>query len=438
MKINKWTLGLAAVGLVSLSSVAQAEEQMVPLMTAVSSTVISGYVDVSAVWNPGTGNANPAPVSFNSGKQDGFNLNVVNLTLEKPLDEGEWSAGYKVELLFGPDAVGYNPSANATTTRAGTPGTPGSPASLNNYGLDGVPGGGDDVFNPAVAATPGTPDTTSATLSDFGIKQAYVALRAPVGNGLDLKLGVFDTIIGYESFASHRNPNYTRSYGYTIEPTQHTGVLASYQFSDIVGVSAGVANTLSPGINTRARRSSGADQESDKTYMGSITLTAPESMGVLSGSALYAGIVNGFAGDTSRDQTSYYLGATIATPVAGLRLGAAYDHASNLGLSDDEATAVAIYASFQATEKLSLHARGEVARGDIVAGGGGSGEILALTGTIQYDLWQNVISRLEVRWDHSDEAIFGGTSSGLRSAANPSGADEKNAVQVAANLIYVF
>ena len=111
MKINKWTMGLAGLGLVSLASVAQAEETSVPLMTALSSTVISGYVDVSAVWNPGTGNANPAPVSFNAGKQDGFNLNVVGLTLEKPLDEGTWSAGYKAELLFGPDAVTYNPTA---------------------------------------------------------------------------------------------------------------------------------------------------------------------------------------------------------------------------------------------------------------------------------------------------------------------------------------
>jgi hypothetical protein len=416
MKINKWTAGLAAIGLVSLASVARAEETTTPLMTALSSTVISGYVDVSAVWNPGTGNANPAPVSFNAGKQDGFNLNVVGLTLEKPLDESSWSAGYKVELLFGPDAVGYNPSANASHTR----------------GLF------DETGTPVDEDGDGIQDTvTEGSSSDFSIKQAYVALRAPVGNGLDLKVGVFDTIVGYESFTSFRNPNYTRSYGYTIEPTQHTGILASYQICEAVGVSAGVANTLSAGINNRALRSSGADQEADKTYMGSITLTAPESMGALAGSALYAGIVNGFAGDTSRDQTSYYLGATVATPVAGLRLGASYDHASNLGSTDDDATALAVYASFQATEKLSLHARGEIARGDIVAGG--SSDIMALTGTIQYDLWQNVISRLEVRWDHSDDPIFGGTSSGRRDdIENPNGADEKNAVMVALNLIYVF
>ncbi|MEO5804832.1 MAG: outer membrane beta-barrel protein [Verrucomicrobiota bacterium] len=407
MKINKWTAGLAAVGLVSLASVAQAEETTTPLLTALSSTVISGYVDTSAVWNPGTGNANPAPYSFNAGKQDGFNLNVVGLTLEKPLDEGSWSAGYKVELLYGPDAVGYNTSANAvnTTTTAGTP-------TSVDPGLDGIAGTADDIINPATSAT----TTTSPVLSDFGIKQAYVALRAPVGNGLDFKLGVFDTPIGYESFTGYRNPNYTRSYGYTLEPTEHTGLLASYQISEMFAVSAGVANTLSAGINARSPRA-----ESHKTYMGSITITAPESAGALAGSALYAGIVDGFNGNPGDDQTSYYAGATIATPVAGLRLGAAYDHVTDGPTG--YAAAASVYASFQATEKMSLHARAEYAKIN-------HDKIGALTGTIQYDLWQNVISRLEVRWDHSQNGAFGGTV--------PGSPTKKNEIMVAANLIYKF
>ena len=58
-KVNKWTLGLAAVGLVSIPAVVQAEEKPNQLLTALSSTTISGYVDTSAHWTPGTGNANP-------------------------------------------------------------------------------------------------------------------------------------------------------------------------------------------------------------------------------------------------------------------------------------------------------------------------------------------------------------------------------------------
>ena len=46
---------------------------------------------------------------------------------------------------------------------------------------------------------------------DFALKQAYVALRAPVGNGIDVKVGVLDTIVGYEVFESPSNPNFSRS-----------------------------------------------------------------------------------------------------------------------------------------------------------------------------------------------------------------------------------
>ena len=423
-KVNKWTLGLAAVGLVSIPAVVQAEEKPNQLLTALSSTTISGYVNTSAHWVPGTGNANPPAYAFNlPSKQDGFNVNVVNIVLEKPLDEGTWSAGYKADLIFGPDAVGWNSSANSLT------------------GLD----------------------------SEVALKQAYVALRAPIGNGLDLKLGTWDTIIGYEVFNSGSNPNYTRSWGYTLEPTQHTGLLGSYQINKVVGVSAGIANTWSAGINVRSPRS-----ESDKSYMGAVTLTAPDSWGFAAGSTLAAGIVDGFAGLAGNDVTSYYIGGTLATPIKQLKLGASYDyvraHDNDFGPTG-YAQAAALYASVQATEKLSFHFRGEWA--DLTDGyatggkfnngagavGGLPAEVISLTGTIQYDLWANVLSRLEVRWDRAiaGHGPFGGSASGQHTPGSPigggggegttggggfipgnSGANEKNAVLVAANIIYKF
>jgi hypothetical protein len=390
MKYNKWTLGLAAVGAVSLASVTQAEESNA-VQTMLSSTTLSGYVNTSMHWNPGTGNDGVPAFAFNNpSKSDGFNLNVVNLTLEKPLDvQEQWAAGYKIDLIAGPDAVGWNPS----------------------------PGVNDD--------------DTDEDQPDFALKQAYVALRAPIGNGLDLKVGSFDTIIGYEVFHGGNNPNYTRSWGYTIEPTQHTGVLASYQVNDIVGFSAGIANTWNSGINARN------GIESSKTYMASVTLTAPEDAGVLAGSTLYAGIVNGLPGGDSSDRiTSYYTGGTLATPVEGLNVGMALDHVTRGDSGEanrDHATAAAVYASFAATEKLTLHTRGEWAKirndGALFAGGtlGVPHEVIALTGTAQYDLWANVISRFEVRWDTSISGprVFGD-------------GDLKNAVLVAANVIYQF
>ena len=61
-----------------------------------------------------------------------------------------------------------------------------------------------------------------------------------------------------------------------------------------------------------------------------------------------------------------------------------------------------------------------------------SGEVLALTETVQYDLWKNVISRLELRWDHSLSGtdVFGGDTAGEPTA--------RNAWLLAANVIYRF
>jgi hypothetical protein len=299
-------------------------------------------------------------------------------------------------------------------------------------------------------------------------------------------MGVFDSIIGYESVEAGNNPNFTRSYGHSIEPQTETGLLASYRFCDMFSASVGVADTTGPAINDRAFAplsnnimvlgQTGPQEsyaESYKTYMGSIALTAPDSMGFLSGSTLYAGIVNGFLdngrlgstltvsptpnthpANSTSVQTSYYVGATVATPVTGLRMGASFDYIDVANVSCNDYS-VAGYLSYQATEKLSFHARAELFRDKIDNGNGGqellfgapngtanspviqSGEtgahVMSLTGTVQYDLWKNVISRLELRWDHSlaGNALFGQPDAfGV--------ATSQNAIMLAANVIYKF
>jgi len=410
MKFNKWTVALAALGVVSLASAAKAEEQASPVMTALAATTISGYVDTSAQWNIGTGNANLPPYKFGGiDKADGFNLDVIQLRIDKPLDEQDWAAGYRADLWFGPDAN-----------------------------------------------TLGTQSSLSTGASDFAVRQAYVALRVPVGTGLDFKMGVFDSIVGYESVEAGNNPNFTRSYGHSIEPQTHTGLLASYRFCDCFSAAFGIADTVGPSINERANP---PKAESFKAYMGSVALTAPDSWGFLSGSTLYGGIVNGYNGKDSGaldddgnpvaygTQTSYYVGVTMATPVTGLRLGAALDVLKVYAV-EGETWSLGGYASYQATEKLSLHARVEylddntpLLFGDYLADpedptsgepGTNPRKILSTTGTVQYDLWKNVISRLELRWDHSlsGRNAFGGTVAGQP--------DQKNAWMLAANVIYKF
>jgi hypothetical protein len=380
-------------------------------VTALTATTISGYVDTSAVWNPGTGNNNPAPYAFNtSGKHDGFNVDSLDVRLEKALGEGQWASGYVLEFMGGPDGA--------------------------------------------------------AALGEFSpLRQVYVDLRAPVGNGLDFKLGEWDNLLGYESTDSYKDPNWTRSYGYTIEPTEHVGLLATYKFSDCVTAQVGVANELST-INRNVSGAGGTAIESKKALVSLLSLTAPDSWGWLKGSGLYAGVDYGpgnsynLEGTHAVDKTHVYVGATVMTPITGLTFGAAWDTVNNADLAGQGATegyasSLAGYLSYKATDKLTFNSRAEFAHGSAfdyffaenytyiaMNGRPQEAEVLALTETVQYQLWDNVISRLEFRWDHSADGSphFGGNSYSYDGAEvyNYGYPTRHNELMVAANIIYKF
>jgi hypothetical protein len=375
MKFNKWTVALAAIGVVNLTSAARADEKISQVQTALSNTTLSGYVDTAAVWNLGqnssTNSVNLPPTSASGlKKQDGFYLNVVDLVLDKPEDESPWASGYHVELQIGPDAVA-------------------------------------------------------------GPTQAYLTLRTPVGNGIDWKIGIWDTIVGYESLNDPANPNYTRSYAYQIEPTTHTGILGTYKVSDMLTVQAGIADSGGgSGVNDIAAN------ESQKAYMGDVQLTAPDSWGWVKGATLYAGLINADDSVGGAGTTWLYLGTTMPTPMAALKVGGSFDYvdyhdaAGAANPSDNNRWDIALYSTYQATDKLSLNFRGEYLNQAAVAGVNAE----ELTATVQYNLWANVLSRVELRWDHNE---VGGGYGGEFSPQHPNGSKNDN-VMLALNLIYQF
>ena len=398
MKFNKWTLGLAAVGAVSLASAVRADEapKLVPLNTALSSTVISGYVDVAAQYD--TGNFGPTaavPAGYTANgspsKIDNFALNSFDVALDKPEDESPWAAGYHAEVNAGTEAVGLG--LNTPSTQGG-------------YNL--------------------------------AVRQAYLALRTPVGNGIDWKIGVQDDIIGYEGNTDSANPNYTRSVGYSLEPTTLVGLVGSYKIIDAITVQAGIAdadtlNSYGYGvINT----------DSDKTFAGAIAFTAPDSFGWAKGATLNLGTLLNI---DKGGQDNWYAGVTVPTPITALKVGASFDdvsanNASASNSKNDSGWVLGVYGSVQATDKLSFNVRGEYfdLEGNPTDYGSlyypdtnGRGE--EVTATVQYNLWANVVSRLEFRWDHIDS----GTAFGNIPAGGTTGGDA-NAFLLAANFIYTF
>jgi len=396
MKFNKWTLGLAAVGVVSLASAVRADEaKMSQLQTALSNTTISGYVDVAAQYT--LGNQTPtSQVADGTGqsqaggqaKIDKFSLNTLDIAIDKPEDDTPWASGYHVDLDYGTDAI------------------------ATGYG---------------------------------SVRQAYVALRTPVGNGIDWHFGVMDDIIGYEGNTDGGNPNYTRSYGYFIEPTTLVGLVGTYKISDMLTVQGGIANATSGNGNL-----------SNKSYVSSVAFTAPDSWGFLKGGTANAGVVLNF---DNGGQCNYYAGITIPTPLSILKIGASFDLASQANetpgtqillppagptganTQNDSGWVAALYANVQATDTLAFNARGVyfdleggtfASEAYTLGTGNNRGEEITLT--TQYNLWANVISRAEFRWDHIDagRSFGGGTGSGGPATAYG------DSFLLAVNVIYTF
>ena len=335
MKMNKWTVGLAAAGVVSLASTAQAEENSV--LTSLGSTVLSGSVEASYTGSLSSDN--------NLYGDDGFNANGASLSIGSPLGGEGYAAGYNVELLLGQRAANFS-------------------------------GEGDD----------------------FHIKNANIGMSLPVGNGIDLTLGLFDTIVGYEVEASASNPNVSRSYGYDLEPFTHTGLLASTTLTDNVSLSLGLAN----GFDSTAGLHNG-EQDGDFGYLAGLEVTAPDSLGPLSGSTVYVGLVEG----ADEDDSLLYVGASIPTPIEGLSLGVAYEDRESAA-GDAEATAV--YATYGLSESMNLGLRYDTIEDDR-AGAHQGDTRSALTATLGVALFDNVLTRIE--YIAEDGNRDGGSSNGF-------------------------
>ena len=340
-KVKNWTVSLAAIGVAILTSTVQAEQNKV--LTAISSTVISGSVEASYNGSFGSGN---------KLGENGFAANGASLTVSSPFGSDDYNASFKVELLLGQRAADF-----------------------------------------------------SGEGGDFHIKNANVGLNLPYGNGVNLTVGLFDTILGYEVESSGSNPNIRRSYGYDLEPFTHTGLLASTSLTDTISVSLGVANAFDS--------TSGLHNEdtSDFALLGGVSATAPDSLGFLSGSTVYAGYTQG-AGEN--EDTLFYLGTSITTPIKGVSFGVAYDNRGYSTPSGDaivgtdasnEADAVALYAVWEATDSTSLGFRY-----DTLDGTDGDSTSMC-TVTLSYSIWENVLTRLELNSETGDRV--NGSSNGF-------------------------
>ena len=324
MKMNKWTMALAAAGVVSLSSVAQAQEAAAGADALAASTTLSGYVSTSYTMADGGGDA---IAKTNDNQRDQFSLDVVSLTLSSAQGAGEYATGYTVGLWVGPHD--------------------------QNEGADAD--------------------------SELELTQANIDLRLPVGNGLDLKVGYMGTVVGYEVYEYNQNAFFQRGLGFAVEPTHHTGVLASYQLSDDLAVSVGVVNDG----NNNVEDNSG---DNNAAWLATASYTLGDGTGALAGTEIY--------GATIQDLNAadyWYLSVGLPVPVEGLSVDFAADWVDSENGNDDEI--YQIYAAYSLSDEATLNARYEFGTADNLGGGLTGLESVAVG--ITYALWDNVTSRVE-------------------------------------------
>ena len=332
---------------------------------------LNGYISSSFRWTPTSNVGNDLyALSGGENQRDRFALDVVSLSLSSEGKKDEWASGFNFQTWIGPGA-----------DLLGTAGNP------NMW--------------------PGSPEDDDS--DDIAIKQAYIKLHLPVGEGLGMKVGVFDKVIGYESTDRNENPFHSHSWGYTVGPRQHTGFIFDYGVTDEFKLHFGVANSTSSRINGLS------DNDNQFTLIGALEYKLPDQIWGLGGSDLTAGTVRGRPWDEGKDnqpvvrEEYYHFGLKgIDTPIENLSAGAAWDIVDNRGTGQNGDQVWGAYLNYEATDFLEFNFRGE----KFNAGSGFGTSMSDGWGTTlgaNYKITGNTQARFEVRHDKTDEKVGGRT-----------------------------
>lgn len=279
--------------------------------------------------------------------------------------------------------------------------------------------------------------------SDYYVAQAYVKYLAPVGEGVEFDFGKFATLLGAETPDTSKNWNITRGNLWTLlQSIDHLGLLASTTVGPL-NFAAGVVNqnnilTSSPDIN------------SEKSYLGKIGFTAGDfstAANVLYGAegpATIAGFsASGNANDRRTglvDLLANYNGDAFSAWVNGDYTWLEGTRAAAWG--------IAVAGMVPVTEELSTTLRLEYLRDKGSRGGLFSSpadfipigtplnhaEIYGVTGTLAYELAENLTLKTEVRYDRVKEEDFGGSEEFF---TNTSKGDNDQVVGLA-QVVYAF
>jgi hypothetical protein len=338
---------------------------------------IGGHVSGSYVWSFNAPDVNAFTntlCQFNCN-HDEFSFDAAKLELGRP---ARGSTGFRLDLLLG---------QNAAILRSLAP-TADSPTPFSR-----------------------------ASDTDLFVQQAFVAYDA---GGTLLKLGKFETLLGYELLDSNANANVTHGILFTYAiPLFHTGILASGSFGESFSWAAGAVNGFNnsreqgdnKGLLGQLAWTSGPVFLSASSYVGTLgeTRTRVSNGAVVGDDDAITQIWDVIARSAPSDGLTLWVNADWGTTERGRDVPGGI---TSVG-QDPTFFGVATGATFELTPALDLSLRAEYMNDDEGSRFGGlvpdaAGLALdeidayALTLTLGWQLAPSVRTRLELRRDLVD------------------------------------
>ncbi len=339
---------------------------------------ISGFVDTMYTYNLNEPEGGTNTLRVFDTQSNGFMINNAQLAVEK-VASAESPVGFKTELMFGTDAE----VVGGVTT-----------------------GLGDNAHTHAGAVSTGATD-------EVELQEAYVQYLAPVGQGLDVRVGKFATLHGAEVIESKDNWNISRSFlfGYAI-PFTHTGLRATYPITESLSTTVGLSN--------------GWDLVDDTNKAKTVEwnlMAMPTETTMIGGTYMF-----GAEQTTGNNTNQRHLLDLVASwqPTEALQLKLNYDYAveddgaGTVGgfANDDNAVwhGLAAYAKYALTDKTSVAVRTEYfndvdgVRTALTSGINGTTDddikLYEFTITGEHQVHEHLLARLEYRHDAANAAIY--------------------------------
>jgi hypothetical protein len=330
-----------------------------------------GFVELGYTYNFRNVRVNQGRV-FDFENQDPT-LNQAVLYIDKAIDfkKKEFQVGGHLEMMYGADARLIH--ANGI---------------FDHYGVGDGP---ENQFDPT---------------------QFYVDVFLPVGNGLNIRAGKFVTLLGQEVINPTGNAFYSHSYlfGFAI-PFTHTGVYATYAFTDTFTVDFGISRGWEQGFEDN----NGCAID----VFGRVTWLINEKTGT---KLLVTGIGGPErAGSNNNDDYRYVIDVIFLHNLSDqLSLAINGDwgfeqNGSPIDGDDAQWFGVAGYLTYKINDMFSVNARGEWFEDpDAARGFGVTGSVWEATlGLDIHPLASNknfatLRIRPEIRWDYSNDAFFAG------------------------------